>query len=325
MINEKILEKLTPITPEESVALKGENSVNWKLYNEKSEYIVNAKKLLDKGKLITFRPHTRFIHFPPHTHDYIEMIYMCRGTTKHIINGNELTLNSGELLFLGQNTKQEILPANENDIAVNFIILPQFFENIISMLGEEDTPLRRFIISCLCSGEESGKYLYFKVSDILPIQNLIENLLWNLIFGSPSKRQISKTTMGLLFLQLLNYTDRLTLDNTSEEETVKLFKYIEENYKNGSLTEIAHILNYDIYHLSREINRKFGKNFTELMQDKRLSQAAFLLKTTSLKVSEIANSVGYENISYFHRIFNKKFSVSPREFRLANKDTFSTK
>ena len=325
MIDSRILEKLKPITEEEKNFLRGESAVNWEIYNEKSQPVINAVKLLEDGKLITVRPHTRFIHFPVHTHDYIEMIYMCSGSTRHIINGTEICLKSGELLFLGQNSRQEIFPAGKDDIAVNFIILPQFFEKAILMIGEEDTPLRKFIVDCLCSGEDSGKFLHFKVSDILPVQNLIENLLWTLIHGSQTKRQINQTTMGLLFLQLLGYTDRLAIDSREEKNTVRIYKYIEENYQSGSLTELSAVINYDIYHLSSEIKRKTGKTFTELIQDKRLSQAAFLLKTTNLKVSQVAVLVGYENISYFHRIFNKQFSMSPRAYRLANKDTFSTK
>ncbi len=326
MIDEKILKGLKPITQEETEYLNGKTYIDWEIYNEKKLPVINAKKLIEAGKLITVRPHTRFVHFPEHTHDYIEMIYMCSGSTRHIINGTEITLNAGELLFLGQNTRQEIFPADKDDIAVNFIILPQFFEKTILMLGEEDTPLRKFIIDCLCSGEESGKYLHFKVSDVLPVQNLIENLLWTLIYGSQTKRQINQTTMGLLFLQLLSYTDRLVMDNGSEEGAViKIFRYIEENYRNGSLTELARLLNYDIYHLSGEIKKKTGRTFTQLIQDKRLSQSAFLLKNTNLKVSQVAAAVGYENISYFHRIFTKQFSVTPRVYRLANKDTFFTK
>ena len=61
---------------------------------------VNAKKLLAAGKLITIRSHTRFIHFPEHTHDYVEVVYMCSGQTTHIVNGKTILLEQGDLLFL---------------------------------------------------------------------------------------------------------------------------------------------------------------------------------------------------------------------------------
>ena len=77
------------------------------------------------------------------------------------------------------------------------------------------------------------------------------------------------------------------------------------------------MLHCDISSLSREIRRKTGKTYTELVQEKRLNQAAFLLRTTERKVEDIALAVGYENISYFHRIFRREYGLSPRQFRIA--------
>lgn len=314
MVNREILKELIPITAEEQAILDGNDSIDSSIYTENDDNIISAKKLLKDGKLITIRTHTRFIHFPEHTHDYVEMVYMCSGKTTHIVNGKEIKLNEGELLFLGQNAKQEILPASGNDIAVNFIILPQFFEKTLEMLGAEDTPIKKFLIESLFK-EENPSYLHFRVSDVLPVQNLIENLLWTLISDMPNKRNINQTTMGLLFMQLLNHTDKLAYQSKEEAAILRIFKYIEDNYKNGSLTEAAKLLHYDFYWLSHEIKNQTGKTYTELVQDKRLSQAAYLLKNTKIGVEEISKAVGYENKSYFHRIFSARYGVSPKKYR----------
>lgn len=314
MINREILKELIPVTAEEQAILDGRQSIDSSIYSENNDNIISAKKLIDDGKLISIRTHTRFIHFPEHTHDFVEVVYMCCGKTTHIVNGKELLLREGELLFLGQNARQEILPASKSDIAVNFIILPQFFEKTLEMLGAEDTPIKRFLIESLFK-EENPSYLHFRVSDILPVQNLIENLLCTLVSNIPNKRNISQTTMGLLFMQLLNHTDRLAYQTKEEGAILKIFKYIEENYKNGSLTEAAKLLHYDFYWLSHEIKNQTGKTYTELLQEKRLSQAAYLLKSTEMGVEEISKAVGYENKSYFHRIFWKKYALSPKKYR----------
>lgn len=260
------------------------------------------------------RKHTRFVRFPEHTHDYIEAVYMCRGETTHIINGRRIKLCEGELLFLGQNARQEILPASEGDIAINFIIQPAFFDKTLEMLGAEETPLKKFLISSLFDGEYQG-YLHFAVSGVLPIQNLIENLIWTLISSTRGKRNINQTTMGLLFMHLLNYTDRLTHETREDKAIMDILRYIEENYRDGSLTDAASLLHYDLYWLSHEIKNRTGKTYTEHLQEKRLSQAAFLLKNTSLSVEDITAAVGYENKSYFHRIFTKKFGTTPKKYR----------
>jgi len=313
-LNSELLEKLRRITEEERRIIDGNAGIDRNLYMESSEDIISSKKILCAGKQIAIRPHTRFVHFPKHTHNFVEIVYMCSGKTTHIVNGNRVELNEGELLFLCQGAEQEILPAQTDDIGVNFIVLPEFFDSSIRMLGEEDTPLKKFLVDCLKNDRTGTGYLHFEVSDILPIQNLVENLIWTLVFDTPNKRNINQTTMGLLFLQLVNHTDRL-ISNQSEDMLVAVLRYIEENYKEGSLGELSKLLHYDISTLSREIKSKTGKNYIELVREKRLSQACFMLKNTDMSIDEIARKIGYENVSFFFRLFKGCYGISPRRYR----------
>ena len=323
MLHPTLLQHLSPITEEEQYLLSGGN-IDKSLYMHDSN-VISADKLLEAGRLITFRPHTRFAAFPAHRHDYVEMVYMCSEQTTHIIDGNTLTLQSGELLILAQHTTQEILPAGQDDIAVNFIVLPEFFEQVLPMLGEKDAPLRRFLLHCL-SGEESGiPYLHFAVSDILPVQNLIENLLFTFLAPTQGRRQLQQTTMGLLFLHLLS-AEHLSAPTSVGARLMEIYRYIEEHYKDGSLSVLAGQMHFDAAFLSRYIRRHTGHTYTQLQHNKRLSRAAFLLTNTTRNVDDIARAVGYDNISYFHRIFREHFSLSPRNYRLrSNKYTFSVK
>ena len=320
-MNRELLKKLSAITDEERKLLSGENRIDRSLYMDGTHDIISGDKLLPSGRIITIRPHTRFVAFPEHIHDYVEMVYMCTGQTRHVVNGNELTLHAGELLMLGQHARQAIDPAGEEDVAVNFIVRPAFFSGTLSFLGEEETPLRSFIVSCLTGENETG-YLLFHVADILPIQNLIENLLYTLTEQIPNRRGILQSTMGLLFAQLLNHTDALQFETPEQNAVLRVLRYIEEHYADGSLTEIAARLHYDLPYLSRLIRQETGKNYTELLQEKRLSQAAWLLRNTGRKVDEISFSVGYENVSYFHRLFAARFGQSPKKYRVSG-DQFS--
>jgi len=315
MIAPDILDKLRPLTEEEMQCRENNNQVDWFTYNAALVHQVCAARLLEPGKLISARPHTRFAYFPPHTHDYNELIYMCSGSTVHYINGERISLETGELLLLGPHTTQEIEPAGEDDIAVNFIIRPEFFERSLAMLGSENTPLRQFILDGLCLGRGASEYFYFKVANVLPIQNLVENMLWTLVFDVPNKRQVNQTTLGLLFLHLLNFTDRISFRNDEQKDMVQLYRYIEENFLTASLSEAADLLGYDIYHLSRQIRKKTGRTFLDIVQEKRMLQAAFLLKNTALRVGEVSVAVGYENTSHFHRLFKAYFQCAPKQYR----------
>ena len=311
-----LLKQLSVITQEEQRFLDGETDIDRELYLLDDNNIIHSKSFLGDKKLITIRPHTRFIHFPEHTHDYVEAIYMCSGKTTHIVNGDLLTLNTGDLLFLTPHTRQEILPAGIDDIAINFVIRPPFFQQALTTMGDDESPVKKFVMNTLVDSTSATGYLHFQVADILPIQNTIETLVWTLLNQVPNQRKINQTAMGFLLLQLMNHTDRITHKNTEEDLIIKTLSYIEDNYVDGSLKSLADNLHYNYAWLSREIKKRTGKTFTELIQEKRLSQSCWMLKNTRLNVDEIAWKVGYENISYFHRAFQKRYNTSPRKYRI---------
>ena len=317
-MHRELLDALSVITEEEQRILDEQRGIDPQLYTEKKELIVDSEKLLKKGTLIQVRPHTRFVNFPKHKHNYVEVIYMCQGTTTHILNGSKVILEAGDLLFLNQNAEQEILPAGEQDIAVNFIVLPEFFDTAFSMMDmEEENALKEFLVGALCGKNDNTSYLYFHVAEILPIQNLVENMVWTIFYDQPNKRRCNQITMGLLLLQLLNHMDRMETGTAAfdRELTGSVFNYIEEHYKNGSLSELAEIMGYDVYWLSREIKKRTGKTYKELLQSRRMRQAAYLLKNSRLPVADIIESVGYDNTSYFFRKFKECYGVSPKMYR----------
>ncbi|MDE7016050.1 MAG: AraC family transcriptional regulator [Lachnospiraceae bacterium] len=317
-MQQELLEQLQKITEEEHAILKGAPDVRRELYTSEKDFVIDSKKLLQKGRLIEIRPHTRFVHFPKHRHNYVEMVYMCSGSTTHIINGREhITLHTGDLLFLNQNATQEILPAAESDIAVNFIILPEFFDRAFSMIEKENI-LHDFLISSLSQDYSQSSYLHFQAKDILPVQNLIENMIWTLIHKKTATNTINQTTMGLLFMNLSLFADTINQDDPHQYEQNLVFsilKYIESHYKDGTLAEIAAETCHPAYYISRLLKKHTDSNFKELLQQKKLQQAAYLLSQTSLSVEAVMDNIGYDNSSYFYRKFRERYGGSPKEYR----------
>ncbi|MBQ6002296.1 MAG: helix-turn-helix transcriptional regulator, partial [Synergistaceae bacterium] len=114
---------------------------------------------------------------------------------------------------------------------------------------------------------------------------------------------------------LLECTDTLEFSYEAENVIMKVLRYIEENYRRGSLNEISSILHYERTALSRLIRKKTGRNFTELLQEKRLSQAAWFLLNTDERIDDIAELVGYANMTHFHRLFTECYGKSPKHYR----------
>ncbi len=315
-MNGELLKKLSVITEEEQRILDG-NQLDMGAYSSKIGS-VDASFLLEAGKLITVRPNTRFIAFPRHSHNYVEMVYMCKGSQMHIIGENtEVLLKEGELLLLNQHAYHQTGVAGKEDIAVNFIVLPQFFDTALELIGS-DNPLSRFILSGLTgTGYELG-FMHFNVSDVLPIQNLLENLIYNIVNKSPNRRNINQKTMGLLFLNLLNFTDRLITDapfSVADGIVMSALREIEQNYANASLSRVALSNHVTSAYVSSLVKKATGSTFKQLLLNKRLDKAAALLKSTRLAIGDIILLVGYENTSYFYKAFTQKFGMSPKTYR----------
>ena len=318
-MDERLLARLRTITEEEQALLAGQG-VQRERYTSGRDFVVDSEKLLEKGKLIEIRPHTRFVHFPRHRHNYVEMLYMCSGSTTHILNGSrELVLRQGDLLFLNQAVYHEILPAGEGDVGVNFIILPQFFDRSFRMLEQENV-LRDFLISTLSGESAFAGWLHIAARDILPVENLLENMIWTLLEKKSGVNLLNQTTMGLLLQNLTLFAENInrTLPDSRDENAVfTALRYIETSYRDGTLEEIAARLHMPPYALSRLLTRHTGANFKQLLQQRKLQQAAYLLTNTGMSADAVIEAIGYENSSYFYRKFKEKYGCSPAAYRTA--------
>ncbi len=320
MLCEELMARLRPITEEEQLILQGRD-IDRKRYTTSRDFTIDSRRMVEKGRLMEIRTHTRFVHFPRHRHNYIEAIYMCSGSTTHILGGaspgQKVVLEEGDLLFLNQHSVHEILPAGEEDVAVNFMMLPEFFDEAFSMI-EKDSVIGRFLVSTLCRNENEGEYLHFKLAGVMPVQNLIENMIWSQLFQQDNRRKINQYTMGVLLLQLMEFSHRLEGDTPDEYENklvLTALRYIETHYREGSLSELCTAVNLPDYTVSRLLKGTTGQTFKELLQQKRLQKAVYLLTQTQLSVSDIIAAVGYDNTSYFYRLFKKEMGMSPKEYR----------
>ena len=58
-----------------------------------------------------------------------------------------------------------------------------------------------------------------------------------------------------------------------------------------------------------------GQTILEYVTDYRFARACELLQNPALRVKDVANMVGYENISYFGSVFTKRYRMTPNEYR----------
>ncbi len=318
-MNADLYKQLKKVTPEEKKILDGDEEVQWEIYNGTGgdTHLVDIGMLVEENTKIYVRKHTRFVYFPLHAHNYVEIFYVYSGSVTHVIAGKKITVHTGELLFMNQHMQHEILPCGEDDIAINIIVMPSFFESMRRLAGQ-DNILAEFIVNVLQAEDNVEQYLYFSAAGNPCIQNLIDNVIYSILYRPVNDDQILVSTMELLFLHLISDAQQMYAIQEDESDNLLMLtvrQYIRDDYQKGTMKELASRTRYSVSSLSRLIKKYTGSTFKELQAKQRMQKAMQILTSSNLPISEIATEVGYENQSFFYKRFQAEFQMTPNEMR----------
>lgn len=102
----------------------------------------------------------------------------------------------------------------------------------------------------------------------------------------------------------------------SRDELVQAaLREITTNYREASLSNVAREYGVSLAYVSECVRTQTGRTYKELLQRHRMETAARLLRRSDMNIQQIITQVGYENTSYFYRLFHERYGLSPREYR----------
>lgn len=257
-----------------------------------------------------------FKQVPLHWHSEIEIIVIKKGCgivtvdlkKQKVTIGDIIFIRSGQLHSIEQDGsdymeyenilfKKELLISGEYDLcAKNFIIpliegnIPSatFFTSVLHYYNDVANCINE--IDILCSEQQEGYQL------------LLKSVLFRLIYIIISHKETIEITS--------------TIQTKSLEKLKYTLKYVEEHYSEHiTIEEMAKLTFYSKSHFMKFFKSHIGTGFIDYLNNYRLMMSEQMLKTSDLSVIEIAQLNGFDNISYFNRIFKKKYNLSPSKLR----------
>ena len=120
--------------------------------------------------------------------------------------------------------------------------------------------------------------------------------------------------------RILPFCEKADIASANEDIAYEKLKrpllYLEEHYADNITVEaIAAQSNYSASHFAKLFRQLTGDSFTQYLKNYRLEMAAVRLRNEKTKISEIALSCGFSNLSYFSRAFFEKFGLTPSDYR----------
>lgn len=256
-----------------------------------------------------------FTQVPLHWHDEAELIYVKRGILIITVDFVPHTVCAGAIAFIlpGQLHSMEqfadevaeyenilfhpdILLSKKTDTSNTDFLLPLFSGALtVPVLYTPDSPHYAEIAACIDANDTISRtnpegYQLFIKSQLFMFFFLLAN---KCLSGEVQKK-----------------------DYKSLEKIKVVLKYVETHYMEKiKIEDMAKVLDISQSHFMKYFKNTMGTSFIDYLNEYRLTLASRLLVSSDSSILTIASEVGYDNLSYFNRIFKRRFGMTPREFR----------
>lgn len=249
-----------------------------------------------------------------HTHDFLEIVYIFKGTARHFVDDREYIMNSGDMLFINYKSKHRFTTPKSVSYA-DIIIKPEFVD--FKLNGTENA----FDLLALDSFKEftqkvdpTNCFHHFTKDEQRQFEALIQIILneqsSKLAGGELIKRSTVNTILTLIFRKMALPMNDKGLMGTD------LLKYIKDNCtEHITLEKIAKKNHYSVGYLSRLFKKQAGVTFTEYLTNCRLEYACKLLRETELSVTQVCAEAGFSDRTKFHKLFTQKTGTTPLKYK----------
>ena len=256
-------------------------------------YIIEKKNIQSQKK----RTETFGLHF----HNFYEFELVLSGEGKHILNGKEYPLKRGACWL-----------TRLSDVHEGIVSSTIYLYNIqFAPSRMPEAILRRISI------EKGNLVASLSSKDILTAIELCKALTRLSEDKSKEGEAVGEYILSaLLSLFFRSYVSGEVKESASPLRIAEALSYIGESFrKRISLLDIAEALHTNKNYFCTFFKEKTGVSVMTYIRNMRLAYAERLLKTTELRVIDIAEECGYGSISHFLRDFKAKFGITPKEMR----------
>lgn len=156
----------------------------------------------------------------------------------------------------------------------------------------------------------------FQISNALTLQEKIETMHREWLKQGNLAHFHVKVLFYQFIYELLQQLHQQQVIVQQPDLVEQIQNYIEEYYNQPITREsLAQMLNYSVPYIAKQFKQKTGRSIIDYLIQIRIQKAQQLLLHTTSSLQEIASSVGYEDVSYFIRIFKKYSGQTPMQFK----------
>ena len=263
----------------------------------------------------TFKNHLIDHNFleEPHRHNSYVLVFFTKGSGTHEIDFDIFTIQPGSMFFLqpGQMHHWDL----SDDVEGFVIFYSQEMYNLY--FGQKTIGEYPFY-----SSMDNKPEMFFDMSESKAILPYFESLILETQRIQLLKQDKIMNLLDVIHIEIARkYSETYFHEAHSYNVKIKNFEVLlEQNFKIEKAPSFyASQLNITLKHLNRICNEILQKTTTEVITDRIILEAKRMLMDKKFTINEIASELGFDDYSYFTRLFKKHTGMTPTNFRVFRK------
>lgn len=236
-----------------------------------------------------------------HYHSLFEIYYLTMGNCSYFIHNKSFSVEAGDILIIpaGVTHKSQYHDQNYTRLLINCS--------------------KYYIPSSILNSLQDIIYVYRNDDIRAKIDELFSIIQKDYQAPDAYSAESLRAHMHSLFILMARNPNQKRMEFMKNDYIEQAVGYMQKNFSNDiTLSEIAKMCSVSPEHLSRTFKKETGFGFSEYLTHLRLKEAEYLLKNSSLSITDVAYQCGFLDSNYFSVVFKKNYGTSPSGIRYKN-------
>lgn len=250
------------------------------------------------------------VHFSCHWHEKIELLYITKGELLVKCNSLELSAIKGDLIVVNSNELHQGYCISEE--AAYYCII---FDTSLLQSGHIDACQTKYINPL----DQNRIIFKNKIQNDKMVAKCIYSFVKEYEQKETGFEMAVKASLYQLLVLLLRKHVQVVLTSREYDLRMKqldrfniVLKYIENNYNEKiTIDQLCKMVNMSRFHFCKVFKSLVGKSLGDYLNSLRINKAESMLRGSTMNITEVAMTCGFDDMNYFSRVFKKYKKVSP--------------
>ncbi len=279
-------------------------------------------ELFPEGKDVFSLMHMPYMVDTPHLHNYFEITQVVKGSCTFLFEGEKATLNEGDLCIVSPMSGHN-MPLEPGCLAISIVVRRSTFDSVFGNLLTQKDLLSLFFRNNLYEARKSN-YILLKTGNDPMTNEAMQQLIYECNLLDDYANDCAVSLLNLYLTRAMRAANAaLTLHHYEgysprDFDFALVLHHIQQNYRTITLSSLADTFHFSETYLSKLIHKNLNQSFTDILRTLKMKHALDYLLNTSMKISEIAEAVGYDSVDHFSRTFRRVYGSPPLVYKREN-------